>query len=174
MVGAGKNVWPNVDIEEGNFKKNHDYYSGVVNNIFIKWPIYILCFTTRSSPILLLAMVVRAFILPKMENIIFTTLARPLGRLLLQLGKQIIPNQLHLPKKKLISISKLVLLVIITRAKSDYDAQGSYLMGSNCRAVANRSRSIGWKPVKTTKDLFASIKPEVVALIQRSEKAQKA
>lgn len=27
MVGAGKNVWPNVNIEER--KKNHDYYSGV-------------------------------------------------------------------------------------------------------------------------------------------------
>ena len=44
-------------------------------------------------------------------------------------------------------------------------------MGTNSRAVANRSRSIGWKPVKTTKDLLASIKPEVVALIKKSEQA---
>ena len=59
-----------------------------------------------------------------------------------------------------------------TRAQSkpNRDAQGSLFMGSNCRAVANRSRSIGWKPVKTTKDLLASVKPEVVALIQKSKK----
>ena len=73
MVGAGKNVWPNVDIEEG--KKKYDYYfeSGVNNNILFKLPIYILCFTIRSSPILPLGMVVRAFTLAKMESILFTT-----------------------------------------------------------------------------------------------------
>jgi hypothetical protein len=50
---------------------------------------------------------------------------------------------------------------------SNHDAQGLSLMGTNCRAKANRSRSIGWKPVKTTKDLLASVKSEVVALVQR-------
>ena len=45
------------------------------------------------------------------------------------------------------------------------------LMGTNSRAVANRSRSIGWKPVKTTKDLLASVKPEVIALAKKFEKA---
>ena len=55
------------------------------------------------------------------------------------------------------------------QSKSNHDApsQGSLFKGTNCRVVANRSRSIGWKPVKTTKDLLASVKPEVVAFIQK-------
>jgi len=37
--------------------------------------------------------------------------------------------------------------------------------GTNARCRADRSRSIGWKPVKTTKDMLASIKPEVGAVL---------
>jgi len=37
---------------------------------------------------------------------------------------------------------------------------GNY-SGSNSRCRANRSRSIGWKPKKTSKDMIASIKPEI-------------
>jgi len=33
--------------------------------------------------------------------------------------------------------------------------------GTNSRCRADRSRSIGWKPVKTTRDMLASIQPEV-------------
>jgi len=33
--------------------------------------------------------------------------------------------------------------------------------GTNSRCRGDRSRSLGWKPVKTTKDMLASIKPEV-------------
>lgn len=57
------------------------------------------------------------------------------------------------------------------RAKPDRGAQGSSYLGTNARGVANRSRSIGWKPVKTTKDLLASVKPEIAAIIQKSGKA---
>lgn len=38
--------------------------------------------------------------------------------------------------------------------------------GTNARCRADRSRSIGWKPVKTTKDMLASIKPEVDAILK--------
>jgi len=37
--------------------------------------------------------------------------------------------------------------------------------GTNSRCRADRSRSIGWKPTKTTKDMLASIKPEVDAML---------
>jgi hypothetical protein len=40
---------------------------------------------------------------------------------------------------------------------------GSDYLGSNSRARADRSRSIGWKPTKTTEDMLASIKAEVLA-----------
>jgi hypothetical protein len=36
-----------------------------------------------------------------------------------------------------------------------------YYLGTNSRCRADHSRSIGWKPTKTTKDLLASIKPEL-------------
>jgi len=38
---------------------------------------------------------------------------------------------------------------------------GSDFLGSNCRFRANRSRLLGWKPVKTTRDMLASVMPEV-------------
>jgi len=37
----------------------------------------------------------------------------------------------------------------------------SMFFGTNSRCRGDRSRSIGWKPVMTTKDMLASIKPEV-------------
>jgi len=48
--------------------------------------------------------------------------------------------------------------------------QGSNYLGSNSRARANRSRSIGWKPTKTTKDFLASIKPEVEEILRTGHK----
>ncbi|KAA1475297.1 NAD(P)-binding protein [Dentipellis sp. KUC8613] len=42
---------------------------------------------------------------------------------------------------------------------------GSWYLGTNSRARAERSRSLGWKPTKTTADFLASIKPEVEALL---------
>ncbi len=42
--------------------------------------------------------------------------------------------------------------------------QGSKLLGSNSRCHANRSRSIGWKPIYTTLDMLASVLPDVKRL----------
>ena len=42
-------------------------------------------------------------------------------------------------------------------------------MGANARARGNRSRSVGWKPVQTTKDFFESIKSEVPLLVRKSD-----
>jgi hypothetical protein len=53
------------------------------------------------------------------------------------------------------------------RVSSDNSVQGSAYLGSNSRCRATRSLSIGWKPVKTTKDLLASIQPEVEATIKK-------
>ncbi|TFK40282.1 NAD(P)-binding protein [Crucibulum laeve] len=59
-----------------------------------------------------------------------------------------------------------------TKEEIDKYFGGSAYLGSNSRCRGNRSRSIGWKPVKTTKDMLASIKPEVEALIKRNYKPQ--
>ncbi|KAI0058646.1 NAD-P-binding protein [Artomyces pyxidatus] len=45
---------------------------------------------------------------------------------------------------------------------------GSYL-GTNSRARGSRARLLGWKPVKTTDDLLASIRPEVEAIIAQQK-----
>jgi len=44
------------------------------------------------------------------------------------------------------------------------------LLGTNSRCRGDRSRSIGWKPTKTTKDMLASIEPELDALLKASHK----
>ncbi|KIY44023.1 hypothetical protein FISHEDRAFT_52388, partial [Fistulina hepatica ATCC 64428] len=41
------------------------------------------------------------------------------------------------------------------------NGQGSRALGTNSRCRATRSYSIGWKPVKTTVDLLASVEPEL-------------
>lgn len=38
--------------------------------------------------------------------------------------------------------------------------------GTHCRARADRARAIGWKPVKTTKDMVASVRPQVDAILK--------
>lgn len=38
---------------------------------------------------------------------------------------------------------------------------GNFLVGSNSRAVGNRSRKIGWQPKHTTEDMLRSIRAEV-------------
>jgi len=43
-----------------------------------------------------------------------------------------------------------------------------YYLGTQCRCRADRSRSLGWTPSKTTVDLITSIRPEVEAIIKGS------
>jgi len=46
-------------------------------------------------------------------------------------------------------------------------------LGTNSRCRGDRSRSIGWKPVKTTEDMLASIKPELDELLKKPEELTK-
>ncbi|KAJ7174952.1 NAD-binding protein, partial [Mycena crocata] len=55
-----------------------------------------------------------------------------------------------------------------SQAELDKYFKGSAYLGSNSRCRANRSLSLGWKPVKSTPDMLASIKPEVEALIKKA------
>ncbi|KAI0767992.1 hypothetical protein BD413DRAFT_614675 [Trametes elegans] len=48
-----------------------------------------------------------------------------------------------------------------------------YYSGTNSRALADRSRSSGWKPEYTREDMLRSIKPEITA-IQEKQQAGKA
>ncbi|KAI0920646.1 hypothetical protein AcV5_010330 [Taiwanofungus camphoratus] len=48
------------------------------------------------------------------------------------------------------------------------EAAGNY-SGTNSRCRADRGRSIGWKPTKTTADMLASIKPEVELIYKKAQ-----
>ncbi|KAI0064523.1 NAD(P)-binding protein [Artomyces pyxidatus] len=43
--------------------------------------------------------------------------------------------------------------------------KGPRLLSLTCRAVGDKSRSLGWRPTKTNEDLLASIVPEVLAVL---------
>ncbi|KAJ7315727.1 NAD(P)-binding protein [Mycena albidolilacea] len=57
--------------------------------------------------------------------------------------------------------------ITFTQAELDKYFGGSAYLGSNSRCRATHSLSIGWKPVKTTKDMLASTRPEVEAIIKK-------
>ena len=60
----------------------------------------------------------------------------------------------------------------LTKEESDkYFGFAAKLISANSRAQASRSRSPGRRPVKTTRDYLESIKPEVLALAEESERA---
>jgi nucleoside-diphosphate-sugar epimerase len=42
---------------------------------------------------------------------------------------------------------------------------GSTYLGTNGRCRAERARQLGWKPVRTTKDLIASLQPEIERIL---------
>jgi len=58
-----------------------------------------------------------------------------------------------------------------TQADLDKYFGGSPHLGSNARCRATRSLSIGWKPVKSTSDMLASIRPEIESLIRKGSVA---
>ncbi|EJD06859.1 NAD-binding protein [Fomitiporia mediterranea MF3/22] len=59
-----------------------------------------------------------------------------------------------------------------TKEEIDKYFGGSPYLGSNSRCVPNRSLALGWKPVHTTKDLLASVKPEILELIASGRHTQ--
>lgn len=75
--------------------------------------------------------------------------SKELGRVLLALGKSTTDE----PKP-------------FTKEEIDQYFNGMDFFGSDCRGLANKAKAIGWKPKKTTKDLLASIKPEVEAILE--------
>jgi len=131
VVGEGKNLWPNVNVED-------------VADLFV-----VLFNSIVSNP-------------EKTGH----------GREGIYFGE----NGEH----KLYDVSKAVAQVLFdlgkgkspeptTFTKEDIDKYfgGSSYLGSNSRCRGNRSRSIGWKPTKTTDDFLASIKAEVEATTNR-------
>jgi hypothetical protein len=103
IVGAGLNIWPNVDIQER--KSPTIFWIFTANMVVTKSLTSTSSFTTRLSPIQLHHMVVRAYTLGRTVKTPFSKLARQLERHLQRLGNWITLNQQCLQKKKLSSTS---------------------------------------------------------------------
>lgn len=168
MVGAGKNFWPNVDIEEG---KNHNYHPGVAPLIFYSVAdLYVVLYNS---------IVANPATGHGREGIYFGVsgehtlydVGKAIGETLVAIGKSDNPEPTTFTKEEIDKYFGVSDHPNLYQSESDHGAQGSSYIGTNSRAVANRSRSIGWNPVKTTKDLLASVKPEIAAIINNSTKA---
>ncbi|KAF8894205.1 NAD-binding protein [Gymnopilus junonius] len=59
-----------------------------------------------------------------------------------------------------------------TNAEIDFFFQGSTFWDRNSRARASRARSLGWHPVKTSKDMLDSIQKEIEAILESENKSQ--
>ncbi|KDR76264.1 hypothetical protein GALMADRAFT_156362 [Galerina marginata CBS 339.88] len=130
MVGAGRNVWPNVHIDD-------------VADLYI-----ILLDLIRSNP----ASVGHGregFYFGENGENTFYDMTKAIAEGLVTLGKATNPGPSTFTDEEI----KLYF-------------QGSTFWGSNSRCHANRSRAIGWKPVKTTQDLLASILPEIEVILK--------
>jgi len=132
MVGEGKNLWPNVHIDD------------VAD-------LYILLFDLVTSP----------------------SATTPVGHgregfyfgengehSLYQIGEAICQSLIQLHHGSIDTPTTF------SREELDKYFGGTDYLGSNSRARANRSRSIGWKPTKTTQDMLDSVKGEVLAELQ--------
>ncbi|KAF8994636.1 hypothetical protein BDQ17DRAFT_1311401 [Cyathus striatus] len=128
MVGEGKNIWPNVNIDE-------------MSSFYIT---------------LLDAILSDKDVGHGREGFFFGENGE---HTLYQVGEAI--------AKALFEIGIGKSLQPITFTKEETDKYfGVHYLGSNSRCRANRSRALGWKPAKTTKDMLQSIQPEVVALLK--------
>ncbi|KAH9481425.1 Oxidase ucsJ [Psilocybe cubensis] len=129
MVGAGKNLWPDVNIEEVA-----DLYIVLFNAI-------------RSNPSTTGHGREGIYFGESGEHSLYEV-CKAIGQAMVALGKSDNPEPTTFTKEEL-----------------DKYFQGSDYLGTNSRCRANRSRSIGWNPVKTKEDFIASIRAEVEALL---------
>jgi len=123
MVGEGKNIWPDVNVEE-----LADLYLLLFNTIL----------TDPNTP-----HGREGYYFGESDEHTLYEVGKAIGEALVELGKSDNPEPSSFTKEE-------------QKGLPDVD--------SNSRCRATRSRSIGWKPVKTKKDFLESIKPEVAVI----------
>ncbi|KAG6820957.1 hypothetical protein H0H93_009193 [Arthromyces matolae] len=132
MVGQGKNLWPNVHIDD-------------IANLYI-----VLYDAIRAGREIGHGR--EGIYFGENGEHSFYDLCVAIGKVLVEFGKTTSSDP-----------------TTFTKEEMDKYFGGSDYFGSNSRCKANRSRAIGWKPTKGTADLFASVRPEVEALIKDSQ-----
>lgn len=84
-----------------------------------------------------------------------------IGNVLVELGKSTNAEPTTFTPEEIDKYFAVRFICPVVLCFDDFAPQGSSSLGSNSRCRGNRSRMIGWQPEKSTKDLLASIKPEV-------------
>ncbi|KAF9565249.1 NAD(P)-binding protein [Agrocybe pediades] len=130
MVGTGKNIWPDVNIEEVA-----DLYIVLFNSICTNAP------TGHGR---------EGFYFGEGGEHTMYEVGKAIAEALVALGRSDNPEPSTFTPEE---INKYF--------------EGSTYLGTNSRCRANRSRAIGWNPVKTKDDFIASIKAEVEALARK-------
>ncbi|KAF8623606.1 hypothetical protein AX17_007309 [Amanita inopinata Kibby_2008] len=130
MVGAGKNIWHNVYIDEIS-----ELYTVLYDNIILNPAVA----HGREG----------IYIGENGEHTMYDV-AKAVSLAMVELGKatELEPTS-------------------FTKEEIDIFFGGSDYLGVNSRCRSERSRELGWKPTKTTADFIASIKPEMVALLEK-------
>lgn len=155
MVGEGKNIWPNVHISEGA------HYGPCPSVFFAN-----LSFTVTDLYILLVDLLIPHDVGPEhiSPNINDPAFAHGVS------GYYFAENGEH----TLYSISETIGSILVDMKKTSdprprplseaeakkYFPDGGTMTGANARCKGDRSRAIGWKPKKGTKDMLASIRQE--------------
>ncbi|GBE88351.1 hypothetical protein SCP_1301660 [Sparassis crispa] len=132
MVGEGKNIWPNVHIDEVA-----DLYIVVFDAVMSGKPIG----HGREG----------FYFAENGEHQLYD-IGKAIGAALVDLG-----------------MAKSDEPTTFSKAELDKYFGGSADLGTNSRCRAERSRAIGWKPVKGTRDMLASVRPEIDNMIARPE-----
>ncbi|RDB19487.1 Uncharacterized protein C2A9.02 [Hypsizygus marmoreus] len=131
MVGAGKNLWPNVHIDD-----IADLYVTLLNAIHTKNPA-----ATHGR---------EGYYFGENGEHSMYQIGAAVAQALVDIGK-----------------GKSAEPTSFTQDEINLYFGGSPFLGVNSRCKGNRSRAIGWNPVKTTADLLASIKPDLEASFHR-------
>ncbi|PCH42431.1 hypothetical protein WOLCODRAFT_152461 [Wolfiporia cocos MD-104 SS10] len=135
MVGDGKNMWPNVNIDEVA-----DLYILILDSVLSGRKIG----HGRDG----------FYIGENGEHMLYDV-SRAIGEAMVALGR-----------------ARTNRVSTFSRAELDKYFGGSDYLGSNVRCRAERSRAIGWKPAKTTRDMLVSIRPEIERMLEHPEEVK--
>ncbi|KAG6901123.1 hypothetical protein C0995_000372 [Termitomyces sp. Mi166 len=148
MVGQGKNIWPNVHIDDGT-NVRFSISPLLMINLPLVVDLYIVLYDSiKNNPATGHGR--EGFYFGENDEYTLYQIGKTISEVLVEMGKGKSPEPTTFSKEEI-----------------DKYFGGSAYLGTNSRCRANRSRAIGWKPTKTTADMLASIKPEVTASLHR-------
>ncbi|KDR76306.1 hypothetical protein GALMADRAFT_140021 [Galerina marginata CBS 339.88] len=130
IVGEGKNIWPNVDIDD-------------VTDLYILIFDLVIGHGLAATPSPHFQHGASGFYFGENGEHTLLSVGESIGKFMVKLGKSKDPTPTSFTEEEV----------------KKYFPRGSSL-GTNSRCRADRGRSIGWNPQKTTKDMLASVKLE--------------